>query len=80
MKASSNLENVLSSGAFAVTGELGPPKSVDAELVRKKARLLKGFVDAVNITDNQTAIVRVCSMAAARILLDDGIEPVMQMT
>jgi len=80
MKASSNLENVLSSGTFAVTGELGPPKSVDAELVKKKARLLKGFVDAVNITDNQTAIVRVCSMAAARILLDDGIEPVMQMT
>jgi len=80
MKASSNLEKVLSSGGFAVTGELGPPKSVDSDLVRKKARLLKGFVDAVNITDNQTAIVRVCSMAASRILLDEGIEPVMQMT
>jgi methylenetetrahydrofolate reductase (NADPH) len=79
-KAASNLERVLTSGAFAVTGELGPPKSVDAELVRKKARLLKGLVDAVNITDNQTAIVRVCSMAAARILLDEGVEPVMQMT
>jgi 5,10-methylenetetrahydrofolate reductase len=80
MKASSNLEQVLSSGAFAVTGELGPPKSVDAGLIREKARLLKGFVDAVNITDNQTAIVRVCSMAAARIALEEGVEPVMQMT
>ncbi len=80
MKASSNLENVISSGAFAVTGELGPPKSVDPDLVRKKARLLKGFVDAVNITDNQTAIVRVSSMAAATIVLEEGAEPVMQMT
>jgi len=80
MKASSNLEKVLSSGSFAVTGELGPPKSVDGELIRKKARLLKGFVDAVNITDNQTAIVRVCSMAAAKIVLEEGVEPVMQMT
>lgn len=80
MKASSNLENVLSSGGFAVTGELGPPKSVDPDLVRNKARLLKGFVDAVNITDNQTAIVRVSSMAAATIVLDEGAEPVVQMT
>ncbi len=80
MKSSSSLENVLSSGAFAVTGELGPPKSVDSELIRKKARLLRGFADAVNVTDNQTAIVRVCSMAAARILLEEGVEPVMQMT
>lgn len=80
MKAFSNLEQVLSSGPFAVTGELGPPKSVDGDLIRKKARLLKGSVDAVNITDNQTAIVRVCSMAAAKIALEEGVEPVMQMT
>ncbi len=80
MKASSNLEKVLASGGFAVTGELGPPKSVAPDLVRKKARLLKGAVDAVNITDNQTAIVRVSSMAAAKIVLEEGGEPVMQMT
>jgi 5,10-methylenetetrahydrofolate reductase len=80
MKCSSNLEMILSSGSFAVTGELGPPKSVAPDLVRNKAGLLKGFVDAANVTDNQTAIVRVCSMAACRILLDEGIEPVMQMT
>ena len=80
MKAASNLEKVLASWQFAVTGELGPPKSVDPELVRNKARLLKGCVDAVNITDNQTAIVRVSSLAASQIVLGEGVEPVMQMT
>lgn len=80
MKASSNLEKVLTSGQFAVTGEIGPPKSVDAQLIRDKARLLRGVVDAVNITDNQTAIVRVCSLAAAKTALEEGVEPVMQMT
>ena len=80
MKAGSNLENVLRSGAFAVTGELGPPKSGDLELVRKKARILKGCVDAVNITDCQTAIVRMSSLTAGLAALSEGIEPVMQMT
>ena len=58
MKSGSNLERVLASGAFGVTAELGPPKSAHAPTVRKKADLLKGHADAVNITDNQTAIVR----------------------
>jgi len=80
VKAGSNLENVLRSGAFAVTGELGPPKSGDLELVRKKARILKGHVDAVNITDCQTAIVRMSSLTAGLIALSEGLEPVMQMT
>ncbi|RUM89387.1 MAG: methylenetetrahydrofolate reductase, partial [Thermodesulfatator sp.] len=80
MKAGSNLENVLRSGAFAVTGELGPPKSGDLQLVRKKARILKGHVDAVNITDCQTAIVRMSSLTAALAALSEGVEPVMQMT
>ncbi len=80
MKAGSNLENVLRSGAFAVTGELGPPKSGDLGLVRKKARILKGHVDAVNITDCQTAIVRMSSLTAGLAALAEGVEPVMQMT
>jgi CO dehydrogenase/acetyl-CoA synthase delta subunit len=80
VKAGSNLENVLRSGAFAVTGELGPPKSGDLELVRKKARILKGHVDAVNITDCQTAIVRMSSLTAGLAALSEGVEPVMQMT
>ncbi len=80
LKSGSNLEKVLASGTFAVTAELGPPKSADIEVINKKAELLKGWVDAVNITDNQTAIVRVSSIAAAKLALDVGIEPIMQMT
>lgn len=79
-KAGSNLERVLAAGYFAVTAELGPPKSHDAEVIRRKAELLRGYVDAVNITDNQTAIVRMSSIAASAILVREGIEPVMQMT
>jgi 5,10-methylenetetrahydrofolate reductase len=80
MKSGSNLEKVLKAGTFAVTGELGPPKSGNAETVREKARLLKGVVDAVNITDCQTAIVRMSSIAAGLIAKSEGLEPVVQMT
>ena len=78
MKSNSNLEKLLETGKFVVTGELGPPKSADGETVRKKAQILKGFIDAVNITDNQTAIVRMSSIAAAVIVQEVGIEPVIQ--
>ncbi len=80
MKSGSNLERVLKAGEFAVTGELGPPKNGNPEVVREKARLLKGHVDAVNITDCQTAIVRMSSIAAGLITQNEGVEPVIQMT
>ena len=80
MKSGSRLERILTSGEFAVTGELGPPKSGDPEVVRKKARILKGHVDAVNITDCQTAIVRMSSIAAGFLAQQEGVEPVIQMT
>jgi CO dehydrogenase/acetyl-CoA synthase delta subunit len=80
MKSGSNLERVLKAGEFAVTGELGPPKNGNPEVVREKARLLKGHVDAVNITDCQTAIVRMSSIAAGLITQSEGVEPVIQMT
>ena len=76
----SNLERVLRAGHFAVTGELGPPQSADGEVIRKKAALLRGYVDAVNLTDNQTAIVRMSSIGAGAILVQEGLEPVIQMT
>ncbi|MDF1594303.1 MAG: methylenetetrahydrofolate reductase [Desulfobacterales bacterium] len=79
MKAGSNLEKVLTAGHFAFTGELGPPRGTDAEEVRKKAAFLKGNVDAVNITDNQTAVVRMASWAACIILIQEGLEPNFQM-
>ncbi|MDD5673426.1 MAG: methylenetetrahydrofolate reductase, partial [Chitinivibrionales bacterium] len=79
LKSGSNLEQRLSRGLFAVTAELGPPKSADAEHIKRKAQILKGWVDAVNVTDNQTAIVRVSSFAVSKMILDMGLEPVMQM-
>ena len=79
-KSGSNLEKVLASGDFAVTAELGPPKSVDLDVIKNKAQQLVGWVDAVNITDNQTAIVRVSSIATGKLVVDMGLEPIMQMT
>jgi methylenetetrahydrofolate reductase (NADPH) len=79
LKAGSNLEKVLRAGHFAFTGECGPPQGADVEAVRTKAAHLKGCVDAVNITDNQTAVVRMSSWAASLILLQDGVEPNFQM-
>ena len=78
MKSGSNLEKVLASGKPAVTAELGPPMSADGHEVVKKAQLLKGFCDAANITDCQTAVVRISSIAAATIAYQNGLEPVMQ--
>jgi len=79
MKSGSNLEKVLAAGHFAFTGELGPPRGCNVEEVRKKAAFLKGNVDAVNITDNQTAVVRMASWAASLILMEEGLEPNFQM-
>lgn len=79
-KSGSNLEKVLHGGHFAVTGELGPPQNADADHIREKAAYLRGVVDAVNITDNQTAVVRMSSIGAATIAIEEGLEPVMQMT
>lgn len=77
--STSRLQQILSGGRFAVTAEVGPPRGANADVVREKASLLKGCVDAVNVTDNQTAIVRMSSIAACAHLLQMGIEPVMQM-
>ncbi|GAB4259757.1 MAG: methylenetetrahydrofolate reductase [Deferrisomatales bacterium] len=79
-KSGSTLERVLAAGHFAVTGELGPPQSADGDAIRGKCGYLRGVVDAVNITDNQTAVVRMSSLGAAAIAVQEGLEPVMQMT
>ncbi len=79
MKSGSNLEKVLTAGHFALTGELGPPRGTSAEDVKKKASHLKGMVDAVNITDNQTAMVRMASWAASLLIMEEGLEPNYQM-
>ena len=80
LKSGSNLEYVLAGGRFAVTVEVGPPMGSNGEVVLEKARLLKGIADAFNITDNQTGVVRMSSIAAAVLIMREGLEPVMQMT
>jgi methylenetetrahydrofolate reductase (NADPH) len=80
LKSGSNLERVLAEGHFAVTAELGPPKGMNTGLVRKKIGLLKGYVDAANVTDNQTGIVRLSSIGTGMIMVQEGLEPVVQMT
>ena len=78
-KVGSNLERVLAAGHFAVTAEVGPPRGPNPEAILKKAKAVKGIADAYNVTDNQTAVVRMSSIAASRLLLECGLEPVMQM-
>jgi len=75
----SNLAKILNAGHFAFTGELGPPRGTNVDHVREKAAPLKGMVDSVNITDNQTAMVRMSSWAAAIIAIEEGLEPNYQM-
>jgi methylenetetrahydrofolate reductase (NADPH) len=75
----SKLQQILTGGKFAVTAEVGPPRGANSEVLCKKAAMLKGYVDAINVTDNQTAIVRMSSIASCAHLVNMGIEPVMQM-
>jgi len=78
-KTPSKLEKVLSSGKFAVTSECGPPRGSDPEVVTQKAEKIKDHVDAINITDNQTAVTRLCSLASCIKIKLMGLEPVLQM-
>lgn len=79
MNTTSQLKKVLKKGEFAVTAECGPPKGADPQVIFKKAEILKGKVDAINVTDNQTAIVRMSSLAACALLKTAGLDPVLQM-
>ncbi|WP_163339894.1 methylenetetrahydrofolate reductase [Desulfopila sp. IMCC35008] len=79
MKSGSNLEKVLEAGHFAVTAECGPPRGADPDIVREKAAFVKGNVDACNITDNQTSVVRMSSLAGCLLVKESGTEPLIQM-
>jgi methylenetetrahydrofolate reductase (NADPH) len=79
LKSGSNLEKILKSGHFAFTGECGPPLGANVDHLKEKGKHLKGCVDAVNVTDNQTAVVRMSSWAASLVLLQEGLEPNFQM-
>jgi len=78
-KTNSKLEKIFKSGAMAVTSECGPPRSSDPAHIITKGHLIKNHVDAINITDNQTSVTRLCSLAACIHLKLEGMEPVLQM-
>lgn len=79
MKSGSNLEQVLAAGHFAVTAECGPPRGAEPAVVREKAALVRGNVDACNVTDNQTSVVRMSSLAGCLLVKETGVEPLLQM-
>jgi 5,10-methylenetetrahydrofolate reductase len=79
VRAGSRLEQILESGQFAVTAEAGPPKGSSPDGMRKKGELLKSSCDAINVTDNQAAVVRMSSLAGCILLKETGAEPVLQM-
>jgi methylenetetrahydrofolate reductase (NADPH) len=79
MTSNSRLERLLEKGEFVVTSECGPPRGADPEVIRKKGEILKGSVDAVNVTDNQTSVVRMSSFASCIILKEMGFDPILQM-
>jgi methylenetetrahydrofolate reductase (NADPH) len=78
-KTPSKLEKILRSGQLAVTSECGPPRGTDPAAITKKAEMIKNHVDAINITDNQTSVTRLCSLASCIHLKLMGLEPVLQM-
>lgn len=79
LKTNSRLEKILKSGHLAVTSECGPPRSSDPAGIIKKGELIKDHVDSINITDNQTSVTRLCSLAACVHLKQQGLDPVLQM-
>lgn len=75
----SRLQKVIAAGHLAVTSECGPPRSGNENAVAEKVNLIKDHVDAINVTDNQTAVVRQCSLASCIRIKLMGYEPVLQM-
>jgi len=78
LRAEGRLERVLHRHTFAVTAELTPPASANADGLRRVARQLRGYCDALNVTDGQRALVRMANWAAAIVVLQEGVEPILQ--
>ena len=79
MKTGSKLEKIFAAGHLAVTSEVGPPRGADVAKVKEKAEMLRGVVDAINVTDNQTAVVRMSSWCGCLLIKQMGLDPVLQM-
>lgn len=74
------LKEKIKNKKFIITSEIGPPKGIDIKVILDEARLLKGRVDAINVTDSQSAVMRLGSLAVSRLLKEEGVEPVYQLT
>ena len=70
----------IQSGKFLLTSEVGPPKGIDVHELLEEAELIRGKVDAINVTDIQSSVMRLGSLAVSKMLLDKGLEPVYQLT
>jgi len=75
-----SLREAIESGRFAITSEVGPPKGIDVSEMMETAEMLRGRVDALNVTDNQAAVMRLSTIAACIHLKLAGLEPVLQVT
>ena len=75
----SKLEKIIAAGHYAVTSECGPPRDGRPGVIEEKGKMIGKHVDAINVTDNQTAVVRQCSLSACIRLKSMGLEPVLQM-
>lgn len=80
LKTVATLASLIRNGDFVLTAELNPPKSASAQVVRRRAGVLKGFVDAVNVTDSNRAVVAMAALPAALLVRDAGLEPILQVT
>ena len=76
----SNLQKSLEAEKFVVTCEIGPPKGTDLSEVKEIVRILKGLVDAINVTDLQSSVMRLGALTVSHLLIEMGIEPIFQMT
>jgi methylenetetrahydrofolate reductase (NADPH) len=74
------LQESLASGKFVLTSEIGPPKGIDIEEMMADAELLRGRVDGINVTDLQSSVMRLGSLAVCHLLQERGLEPIFQMT
>lgn len=75
-----SLKDKIDSGKFIVTSEIGPPKGIDVKEILEDAELIKGRVDAVNVTDLQSSVMRLGSLAMCKLLKERGHDPVFQLT
>jgi methylenetetrahydrofolate reductase (NADPH) len=76
----SKFKEKLENGEFVVTGEIGPPKGVNLDKCLQDAEMLRDHVTAINVTDLQSAVLRIGSMGVSARLIERGIEPVYQLT